>query len=107
MLQPTVVVIVGTNTGTVQHLDPYLRRLTVLLSAAIHCYPHGQAEQTDEINVFIMQAYYRITNSETNITAHRDQLYREFVVKKPGTNAAAQRVSDQRWVTERSSSLTP
>jgi hypothetical protein len=95
MLQATVEVIVGTKTGTVQHLDPYLRRLSVLLSAAIHCYPHGQAEQTDEINVFVMQAYYTITNMEIDFTAPRDQLYREFVGKNPGTNAAAQRVSDQ------------
>ena len=107
MLQPTVVVIVGTNTGTLQHLDPYLRRLTVLLSAAIHRYPHGQAEQTDEINIFILQAYYRITNMETDFTAHRDQLYREFARKNPETNAAAQRVPDQRCVTVRNSLLSP
>jgi len=54
-----------------------------------------------------MQAYYRITNMETDFTAHKDQLYREFLGKNSGTNAAAQRESDQRWVTVHNSFVIP
>jgi hypothetical protein len=52
----------------------------------------------DEINIFIMRAYYRITKLETDFTAYRDQLYIELMEKYPKTNVTAQQISDQHRV---------
>jgi hypothetical protein len=41
---------------------------------------------TDEINIFVMRAYHRITNLEIDFTAYRDQPYGEFIEKQPGIN---------------------
>jgi len=62
---------------------------------------------TDEINIFVMRAYYRITNLEIGFTAYRDQLCGEFIEKYPGTNVTALRISDQRRVIVRNHKLLP
>ena len=40
---------------------------------------------TDEINVFIVRSYYRITETEIDLTAYRNKLYREFMEKNMAT----------------------
>jgi hypothetical protein len=62
---------------------------------------------TDEINIFVMRAYYRITNLETDVMTYRDQPYGEFIEKHPGTFETAQRISDQYRVIVRNDQLLP
>jgi hypothetical protein len=50
----------------------------------------GRMKWTNWINTFVVRAYYRITKLETDLTARRDQLHREFMDKyDAGTNATA------------------
>lgn len=53
---------------------------------------------TNEVNLFIMRTYYRITKLETDMTTYRTRLYDEFTKKYPQIQVNVQRVSDQRRV---------
>lgn len=53
---------------------------------------------TTDVNIFIMTAYYTITNLESDKTAYRQTLHEQFTQKYPEYNATVQRVADQRRV---------
>ena len=51
---------------------------------------------SQDINIFLMRTYYKLTRLETDKAAYRDKMYQAFVENYPTIPVTAQRIADQR-----------
>lgn len=68
--------------------------------------PRVRMRWTEDVNIFIMRTYYRVTKLETDMTTYRKLLHEHFLRQYPHVMVSEQRVSDQRRVIIRNRMLT-